>query len=81
MKLWNTFKRILHPVGYSIWDAMKDLASGKLRLASRATRTNRRNICNTCEVRNVKLNTCTACGCYIPAKTALSKSTCPMELW
>lgn len=38
-------------------------------------------ICNGCEVQNKPLKICTACGCFLPAKTKLLNSACPMELW
>lgn len=64
---------------YNIIDAALDAASGKLELADKETVEKRRNICNGCEANVAEI--CTACGCIIPAKIRLAKSSCPMELW
>lgn len=66
---------------YNIWDAIKDLFTGKLRFANPPIVKARRAECYSCEVRDEKRNVCTACGCYIPLKIKLEKSTCPMEKW
>jgi hypothetical protein len=54
---------------------------GRLKFADDRTRISRLATCFTCEARNAKLNTCTVCGCYLPAKTRLEKSECPMDMW
>ena len=41
----------------------------------------RMNICNSCEFLFKPLNTCKKCGCFIPAKTALADSHCPINKW
>lgn len=66
---------------YNIINVIKDAVTGKLTFASKPVIATRRDICRTCEVRHNALNVCTACGCYIPAKTALEQSTCPLEFW
>ena len=66
---------------YNIWDALWELVTGKLEFTSKSIAKERMNICKNCEVRNKTLNTCTICGCFLPAKTKLEKSSCPMELW
>lgn len=68
-------------MSYNILDAAKDLLTGNLEFASEDVVNKRIAICDPCEVRNSTLNTCTACGCFIPWKTKLQESTCPMELW
>lgn len=41
----------------------------------------RLEICSTCEHYSLKLNSCKKCGCYLPAKTAFAKTTCPVGKW
>lgn len=65
--------------GYNIFDAIWDLLRGKLEFTDKKVAIDRMNICNSCEAR--KGNFCSVCGCYLPAKTKLKKSECPMELW
>lgn len=66
---------------YNIFDAAKDLLTGNLEIADDETIIKRIDICSNCEVRNALTNICTACGCFIPAKVRLVKSSCPMENW
>lgn len=54
---------------------------GGLHFASKDVTSARRSICNGCEIRDQKLNICTACGCFIPAKTKLRDEVCPLEKW
>lgn len=68
-------------MSYTIFQVVRDLVAGKLKFAPSATATERVSICNQCEVQNTKLHTCTACGCWLPAKVRLKESSCPMELW
>lgn len=39
----------------------------------------RAEICATCE--HNKVNICTQCGCFIPAKTRSLKANCPINKW
>jgi len=66
---------------YGVIQAAKDLISGKLELAEPEVQQKRIDICNSCEVQNKATKVCTACGCFLPAKTRLLQSTCPMDLW
>lgn len=68
-------------MSYNIFHVIRDFFTGNLKKADQQTITERLNICNPCEVRSEALNVCTACGCYIPAKTSLAKSSCPLEKW
>lgn len=68
-------------MSYGIINVVKDLVTGKLRFAKPVVVHNRNVICDRCEVQNKETRVCTACGCYLPWKTRLSKSQCPMELW
>lgn len=68
-------------MSYNIFHVIKDFLTGNLTEADEQTIAARRAICEPCEVRNQTANVCTACGCYIPAKTALAKATCPLEKW
>jgi hypothetical protein len=67
-------------MSYNIFDAAKDAFAGKLELVDDEIAQSRMDICNACEAKN-DLNICTACGCFLPAKTKLAKSECPMEKW
>lgn len=66
---------------YNILHVIKDLITGNIRLAPSSVIKQRRRICNSCEVQNKKIKVCTACGCYIPLKTRMAPSECPLELW
>lgn len=66
---------------YNILDVLKDIVLGRLDFVDANTKKDRYNICLSCEARNKTFNTCTVCGCYLPAKTKLKKAGCPMELW
>ena len=48
-------------------------------IADDKTVDNRVETCNNCE--NQKLNVCTLCGCFIPAKVRLTVSSCPANKW
>lgn len=39
----------------------------------------RSKICNKCE--HKKLNICTQCGCFIPAKVMMPFAGCPLKKW
>ena len=66
---------------YTIIDVLKDLVTGKLTFTTRSVKEDRQALCTVCEVRDEARNICTACGCWLPAKVRLAKSSCPMELW
>lgn len=68
-------------MSYTIVNVLRDVITGKVKFASREVRSSRKQECDNCEVRNTVTNVCTACGCWLPAKRFLEKSTCPMELW
>ena len=67
-------------MSYNIFDAVKDTLTGKIELVDDEIAQQRMDICNICEAKN-SLNICTACGCFLPAKTKIAKSECPMEKW
>lgn len=66
---------------YNIVNVVWDLVRGDIEFATTKEASSRMDICKLCEVRNRTLNICTACGCYLPFKTRLVKSECPMQLW
>lgn len=66
---------------YGVIDVVKDLVTGKIKFAPRNVVRFRRNVCSVCVVRDTRINKCTACGCWLPAKIRLQKSSCPLELW
>ena len=67
-------------MSYNIFDATKDALTGNLKFASDEIAQTRMDICNKCDAKN-DLNICTACGCFLPAKTKLANAECPMNLW
>jgi len=66
---------------YNIIDAAKDLVTGNLELSDTETIVKRNTICDGCEAKDKLANMCTACGCFLPAKVRIKKSTCPWEKW
>lgn len=59
---------------------IKDLLTGKYTFANKQTIISRNNICNDCPVQSDH-KTCTACGCWLPLKTRLKESECPLDEW
>ena len=53
----------------------KDLASGGVTDPKA-----RMDVCNTCPFKG-KDQRCGKCGCFLPAKTRIAKSSCPIGLW
>lgn len=49
-------------------------------VVSNAIRERRFNICKNCEKIN-SLNFCKICKCFMPAKTWLAISDCPLKKW
>jgi hypothetical protein len=45
-----------------------------------ATKELRMEICNSCDDLN-SFNFCTHCGCFMPLKTELANSSCPVGKW
>ena len=43
--------------------------------------TQRISICNSCEFLFTPTRSCKKCGCFVDAKAALAKTTCPMTKW
>lgn len=66
-------------MSYNIFDAAKDLVTGKLEYAGGEEELKRLDICKPCDANVAGM--CTACGCLIAAKVKLAKSECPMEMW
>jgi hypothetical protein len=50
-------------------------------IAPLAVAKERRDICNECFAKHETVNKCTICGCYLPAKTRLASSSCPIDNW
>lgn len=66
---------------YNIKDVLRDAVANNLELASEELVASRNQICDSCDVQHKLTHVCTACGCFLPLKTRLLKSNCPMELW
>lgn len=41
----------------------------------------RLDICLRCPRLNTTTNTCKECGCFVHAKTKLTRSSCPLKKW
>lgn len=67
-------------VTFGIIQVIKDVATGRIKLANKATSKQRMATCNGCEAHS-KFKTCTVCGCLTPIKVRLQESVCPMGLW
>ena len=50
-------------------------------IVSEHIRHDRLSICNLCEHRIESVNVCSKCGCFLPAKTKLAMSKCPIGKW
>jgi hypothetical protein len=48
---------------------------------ARARSKPRTAICNLCQHKNKKLNSCNECGCFLPAKTRVEDAQCPFGYW
>lgn len=48
--------------------------------ADKETSKERYEICKACQHFS-KLKICTACGCFLPAKVTMAKSSCPKGKW
>lgn len=66
---------------YNAADVVKDLVSGGIDLAPPDLVDARNRVCDECEAQNALLHVCTACGCFLPAKTRILKTDCPLEIW
>ena len=66
---------------YNIFDIVKDIVQNKLELASPELVKARNDVCNSCEAQHKPTHICSACGCFLPTKTRILKTDCPMELW
>ena len=44
-------------------------------------RQDRLTICKSCEEYNKNYRTCNVCGCFIPLKTSIPISACPLKKW
>ena len=43
--------------------------------------TERMLICNQCNDKNIALNVCKLCGCFLPTKTRVKEEECPKNKW
>ena len=60
---------------------IRDLLTGKYSIADNIIATSRQEKCNTCPAKSDTSNSCTACGCWLPLKTRLQESECPLDEW
>lgn len=66
---------------YTIINVIKDAVTGKLQFASKDIARERLFVCKNCEAYDMFWKQCTVCGCFMPIKTKLANSDCPMNLW
>ena len=59
---------------------VKQFLSGNL-MASDEVHIQRMDICTSCPFFNDDQKRCLKCGCFMPAKTKLEASSCPIEKW
>jgi len=51
------------------------------KIVNDVVKNHRMSICKNCEFLRETLNTCKKCGCFMPAKTAFSQASCPINKW
>lgn len=66
---------------YGIGSVLKDIATGKLKGVSDETEATRFAVCKSCAFFTKWVSTCQVCGCFMPIKTKLAKSSCPIGNW
>ena len=59
-----------------LWDTISEKHEDVVNRAK-----DRMEICEQCDRYNSKLKLCKECGCFMPAKTMLTGSPCPLEKW
>lgn len=61
----------------------KNLSQGIIDIvkAPDEVRESRLSICRSCDNLHAKSELCKLCGCYVPAKTWLPSSSCPINKW
>lgn len=78
---WNSvYTSFTDPNSYHIGKVVCDACRGKLQVASKVVKKERRDICNSCEFKN-RFGFCTKCGCKTDWKTSFTKSKCPIGKW
>lgn len=78
---WYFHLRKMTQNNYSIIDIVKDISSNNLELAPDNVVSERNAVCDSCDIQHRPTHMCTACGCFLPFKTRLLKTSCPLELW
>lgn len=66
-------------MSYSLKDLAKDAITGNIETVNQEVYKTRLSICAKCP--NLKLRTCTKCGCMVDFKAKLIKSSCPIGNW
>jgi hypothetical protein len=51
------------------------------KIVNDAVKIHRMSICKSCDFLRTTLQTCEKCGCFMPAKTSFSNSSCPVNKW
>lgn len=76
----SVYNSFADPNSYHIGRVACDACRGKLQVASKELKLERRELCNACEFKN-RFGFCHKCGCKTDWKTALTKSKCPIGKW
>ena len=62
-------------------DATKEYLENTNIKVSDEIREERFNICKSCEEFHKTTEFCRVCGCYMPAKTWIASTSCPIKKW
>lgn len=65
---------------YGVFDVVRDVFVGDVKLADPDTQKKRLDLCNSCD-RLSKLRSCEVCYCFVDAKVTLEKAGCPLNKW
>lgn len=66
---------------YSIFDVVKDVATGNVNLSSGDLASKRIAICEECPELKKTFKICGKCGCQMDAKVRFTKASCPIGKW
>lgn len=74
----NKLQQRLDNAAKKMIDTTRDIVGDKV---SEELRTERMNICLSCEKLYKPTTTCKACGCFMSAKTWMPRQACPLGKW
>lgn len=68
-------------MSYGLKELTLDALKLNVKVAPQELAKARLETCELCPKYVHTRGTCSACGCYMPAKTKLTKATCPLKKW